>query len=231
MRQHIVTFVYWVNQNHDAALFWATAILALATFAVALYTARLAKETKKLREGSDAAVGEQVANAQRSAKAAEESAKAAGDTAQSTKILVETAHRAWVLMTALRLEPELSGLAAQTKVSIRVANLGQTPATELRVDDFLEVHVGNVPASLIYPTGAPHSTYYLGPAQHVLMAQAIVLDPDAIAEINAGRSKLISAGHLKYRDFRGIERETVWCCIFDPLLKAFIAADVHNRCT
>jgi hypothetical protein len=232
MWQEIVNFVHWINQNHDAALFWATTILALATFAVAIYTARLANETKALRVGSDKALGEQVANAQRAAIAAEQSAKAAGDTAESTKVMVETAYRAWILMTSLHLDPpESSELAAETKVKIKVENLGQTPANELKVDDFLDVHVGDVPASLVYPPGAPQSNFYLGPGQFVFMAQKIALDASAIAEIKAGRSKLVSAGHLKYRDFRGVDRETVWCCVFSPPVGAFIAAKVHNRCT
>lgn len=231
MYQEIVTFVHWINQNHETALFWATTILALSTFVVAIHTARLANETKRLREGSDAALGKQVANAQRAAEASERSAKAAGDTAESTKIMVETGYRAWVLMTALYLDPKSSELAENTKVRIRVANLGQTPATELTVDDFLEVHVGDVPANLVYPDGAPHSTYNLGPAQHVFVDQEIDLDANSIAELNAGSSKLVSAGHLKYRDFRGVARETVWCCVFSPQNRAFIAAGVHNLCT
>jgi hypothetical protein len=231
MLEQVVYLVHLINQNHDAALFWVTAILAVATFAVAMYTAKLATETRKLREGSDAALGEQVANAKRAATAAEESARAAGVTAESTRVLVETANRAWVLMTALRLDPDSPTLPAQTNVSIKVENLGHTPATELTVDDFLEVHIGEVPANLVYPINAPHSNYYLGPGQHVLMVQRIALDPNTLAEISAGRSKLVSAGHLKYRDFRGVNRETVWCCVFSPAYGAFIAADLHNRCT
>src|SRR5260370_19202930 len=142
MWQAALTFFSWVHGNKDEALFWATTVLAVATFVVALYTAKLARETKKLRQGTDAAMVEQISYARRAAAASEQSAIAAQTSAHATKVLVEVGQRPWVLMAELHIDAEDKQLTANTRLQIKVVNLGNTPALGLKLYDFLQVQYG-----------------------------------------------------------------------------------------
>lgn len=221
----------WIHQNQSDALIYVIAALALATFAVALYTAMLARETKKLRKSADDTAVEQILNNRRAADATEQSAFAAQISANSTKRLVEVGQRAWVFMVELHIDAEKPELSTETKTKIKVTNLGNTPALHLRIDDLLDLYSNGIPDELVFPESETHSEHILGPGQFVYIAQNVQLNSEQLAMIRDGKWALISAGKLTYKDVTGIDRETLWCCRFSPQHQAFLAAEKHNRCT
>jgi hypothetical protein len=101
-------------------------------------TGWLALETRKMREGSDKAIGElskHAASAATASAASSESAKASAAALQSSVRLAQNGQRAWIFVSAIGRPPNEHLTMLGATVTFR--NGGPTPATHFWVESYL----------------------------------------------------------------------------------------------
>jgi hypothetical protein len=162
-----------------------------------------------------------------SARSAEQSAQAARASAEAARDTAELAKRAWVHATEFRLSLK-SQPGENSALEVSVANLGSTPARELRVASSFLV-CDEMPADV--PLKARVHNVALGPGVSFSLAHFLRVSPAEYLAISSGRKLLVASGHAQYSDVFGVERETRWCAVYDSNVKAFLAAAEGNAAT
>jgi hypothetical protein len=166
-------------------------------------------------------------SAQLSAQAAVASAQAAQAAAEAARDTAELAKRAWVHVTEFRLSLK-SQPGENSALEVSVANLGSTPARELRVASSFLV-CDEVPADV--PLKSRVHNVALGPGVSFSLAHFLRVSPAEYLAIASGRKLLVTCGHAQYSDVFGVERETRWRAVYDSNVKAFLAAAEGNSAT
>lgn len=166
-------------------------------------------------------------SAQLSAQAAVASAQAAQAAAEAARDTVELAKRAWVHATEFRLSLK-SQPGENSALEVSIANLGSTPARELRVSSSFLV-CDEMPADV--PLKARVHNVALGPGVSFSLAHFLRVSPAEYLAIASGRKLLLACGHAQYSDVFGVERETRWRAVYDSNVKAFLSAGEGNSAT
>lgn len=166
-------------------------------------------------------------SAQLSAQSAAASAQAAQAAAEAARDTVELAKRAWVHATEFRLSLK-SQPGENSALEVSIANLGSTPARELRVASSFLV-CDEIPADV--PLKARVHNVALGPGVSFSLAHFLRVSPAEYLSIASGRKLLVACGQAQYSDVFGVERETRWRAVYDSNAKAFVAAPQGNSAT
>jgi hypothetical protein len=162
-----------------------------------------------------------------SAQSAGESAQAARASAEAARDTAELARRAWVHATEFRLALK-SQPGENSALEVAIANLGSTPARELRVaSNFLVCD--EIPADALLKSRV-HNVV-LGPGVSFSLAHYLRVSPAETLAIASGRKLLLACGQAQYCDVFGVERETRWRAVYDTNAKAFVAAAEGNSAT
>jgi hypothetical protein len=201
-------------------------IVALAISIAALATAwwqRRSSEAETVNRRVEAA----EKSAKLSAEAAAASAQAARAAAEAARDTAELAKRAWVHATEFRLSLK-SQPGENSALEVSIANLGSTPARELRVASSFLV-CDQIPADV--PLKARVHNVALGPGVSFSLAHFLRVSPAEYLAIASGRKLLVTCGHAQYSDVFGVERETRWRAVYDSNAKAFLAASEGNSAT
>jgi hypothetical protein len=161
------------------------------------------------------------------AGSAVQSADAAKEAAQTNRSLGELRTRAWVHATEFRVTLKPQGNENST-LEVRIANLGSTPARELRVTT--NFHLENdVPDEL--PLKPRVSNVVLGSGVNFSISHFLRVSPADLAAIGTGRRLLLACGQADYLDVFGVARQTRWCAIYNSSGNSFTPASKHNSTT
>jgi hypothetical protein len=166
-------------------------------------------------------------SAQLSAQAAAASAQAAQAAAEAARDTAELAKRAWVHATEFRLSLK-SQPGENSALEVSIANLGSTPARELRVASSFLV-CDEIPEDV--PLKSRVHNVALGPGVSFSLAHFLRVSPAEYLAIASGRKLMVTCGHAQYSDVFGVERETRWRAVYDSNVKAFLAAAEGNSAT
>jgi hypothetical protein len=173
---------------------------------------------------SAAAARSAVRAAEFSARSAAQSAISAAETAGALRAVAESGRRAWVHAVDFKLtlktqQPDNSSL------DIAIANLGATPARELKVStNFLICDE----TSEDPPLKLRVSNVALGPGVSFSLSHFLRVSQADLVSVSTGRRVLLCCGKAQYRDVFDIERETRWCTQYDFTAKTFMPASKHN---
>jgi hypothetical protein len=215
----------------SSALAAVAVAISLAALGLAWWksgSARDPVETANRRAGaaeSSAQVCAEAAAA--SARSAEHSAQAALASAEAAKDTVELAKRAWVHATEFRLALK-SQPGENSTLEVSIANLGSTPARELRVGSNFLI-CDEMPSDLQLKSRV-HNVV-LGPGISFSLAHFLRVSPADTLAIASGRKLMLACGQAQYCDVFGVERETRWRAVYDSNAKAFLAAADGNSAT
>jgi hypothetical protein len=163
--------------------------------------------------------------AEQSAQAAERGALAASETSLAMRAVAESGKRAWVYPVDFRLTIKLQP-GENSSMDVSIANLGTTPARELKVST-LFLLCDATPDDL--PFKPRVFNVALGPGVSFSLSHFLRISQADLAGITTGRRVLISGGKAEYRDVFDVARETCWCATYDHNAKAFVAAGKHNK--
>ena len=162
-----------------------------------------------------------------SARSAEQSAQAAQASAEAAKATLELAKRAWVHATEFRLALK-SQPGENSTLEVWIANLGSTPARELKVaSNFLVCD--EMPAEPQLKSRV-HNVV-LGPGVSFSLAHFLRVSPADSLAIASGRKHMLACGQAQYSDVFGMQRETRWRAVYDYNTKAFLSAPDGNSAT
>jgi hypothetical protein len=197
----------------------------------------LAEELKRTRLPVEAANSRAEAaekSAQHSAKAAAagaqssaQSAQAAMAAADAARGILELGKRAWVHATEFRVSLKTQPNENST-LEISIANLGATPARELKLASNFLVCDETPQAPPLKPRV---NNVALGPGVSFSLAHFLRVSPAELTSIATGRKLLLACGRADYRDVFGVARATSWCATYDYNAKAFVPAPEHNSTT
>jgi hypothetical protein len=215
----------------SAALAGGAMVISVVALAMAWWhwrTARDPVETANRRSKSAETSAQLcVQAAAASARSAEQSALAAKASAEAARDTAELAKRAWVHATEFRLALK-SQPGENSTLEVSIANLGSTPAREVRVaSNFLICD--EMPADLQLKSRV-HNVV-LGPGVSFSLAHFLRVSPADSLAIASGRKLMLTCGQAQYCDVFGMERETRWRAIYDSSAKAFLAAAEGNSAT
>jgi len=168
-----------------------------------------------------------VAAAEGAAQSALRATSAAEEVAQSNRALAEIGKRAWVHAAEFRVSLKPQGNENST-LEVRIANLGSTPARELKVTTNFHVEDA-VPGEL--PLKPRVSNIVLGPGVSFSISHFLRLSPADLAAIGTGRRLLLASGQAEYVDVFGVARVTRWCAIYNYSGNSFAPAAKHNSTT
>jgi len=175
-----------------------------------------------------AAASEAAARAaEQSALSAERSANAASEATAAIQALAESGRRAWVHAVDFRLTLKTQQ-NENSSLEVSIANLGATPARELRVSSNFLI-CDETPEDL--PLKPRVSNIALGPGVSFSLSHFLRVSQADLMGVTTGRKVLLACGKAQYRDVFDVERETRWCASYDYSVKAFVAADRHNLTT
>ncbi|HLI82311.1 MAG TPA: hypothetical protein VKV17_00245 [Bryobacteraceae bacterium] len=204
-------------------LVWETAgswVLSAAALAIACRQWRagrapVARANRKAEEAeASARLCAEAAGA--SGRGAEQSAAAARAAAEAAKDTAELAKRAWVHATEFKLALK-SQPGENSALEVAIANLGSTPARELRVaTNFLVCD--EIPADV--PLKSRVHNLVLGPGVSFSLAHYLRVSPAEALAIASGRKRMLACGQAQYCDLFGVERETRWRAVYDANAKA-----------
>jgi hypothetical protein len=184
----------------------------------AWYARRQTKAAERQAEANEEAVrlqheilksqSEQTASA---LQIAERSAIAAEQSAMSTKTLVETGQRAWLVVE--RIAPLVDATCrfqVPNRCEVHIRNGGNTPAMNVLMDHFI-LATSPLTDEVGFPDPAPHI------ARGVIGAQATDVhwtrgpSQEIEPHIASGTHHLVDYGRLWYHDVFGNKHETTWC--------------------
>lgn len=182
-----------------------------------------------LKIGEQNALGGQMAAkaAESAAASALRSAEAAAEAAQSNRVIAELGKRAWVHAAEFRASLKTQGNENST-LEVRIANLGSTPARELKVSTSFQIE-NEVPDEL--PLKPRVTNIVMGPGVSFSISHFLRLSPADVAAISTGRRVLLACGQADYVDVLGMARQTRWCAIYNYSGNSFAAAAKHNLTT
>ena len=162
--------------------------------------------------------------AEQAAASARQSAQASAETARSNWALTELGKRAWVHATEFRAALKTQG-AENSTLEIRIANLGNTPARELKVSTNFHIE-DEVPDELSLKPRA--NNIVLGPGVGFSISHFLRVSPADLAAISTGRRVLLACGQADYVDVLGVARQTRWCAVYNVNGNSFTPAAKHN---
>jgi hypothetical protein len=162
-----------------------------------------------------------------SAKAAAASAHSAEASAVAARGIAELGKRAWVHATEFRLSLKTQTNENST-LDVWIANLGSTPARELKIaSNFLVCD--QAPPELTWKPRV--NNVVLGPGVSFSLSHFLRVSPADLASIMTGRKLMVTYGQAQYYDVFGVPRETRWCATYDSNAKAFVATSGNNSVT
>jgi hypothetical protein len=174
---------------------------------------------------SAAAAQSAVRAAEQAAQAAERSTLAASETTSAMRAVAESGKRAWVHPVDFRFTIKLQP-GENSSMDVSIANLGTTPARELKVSTAFLL-CDETPEDL--PLKPRVFNVALGPGVSFSLSHFLRISQADLAGITTGRKVLLSCGRAEYHDVFDVARETCWCAAYDYNAKAFTAAGKHNK--
>ena len=206
-------------------------VVSVAALAVALWQWRSTRapveSVNRRAEAAETSAQLCAQAAAASARSAEQSAQAARAAAEAARDTAESAKRAWVHATEFRLALK-SQPAKNSALEVSIANLGSTPARELKVaSNFLVCE--EMPSDLQLKSRV-HNVV-LGPGVSFSLAHFLRVSPADTLAVASGRKLMLACGQAQYCDVFGVERETRWRVVYDSNAKAFLAAAQGNSAT
>lgn len=194
----------------------------------------LAKDGRARSANAEAGANRSAAASEAAARAAEQSAlsaqasaNAATEATAALQALAESGRRAWVHAVDFRLTLKTQQ-AENSSLEVSIANLGATPARELKVSSNFLI-CDETPED---PPLKPRvSNIALGPGVSFSLSHFLRVSQADLMGVTTGRKMLLACGKAQYRDVFDVERETRWCASYDYSAKAFVAADRHNLTT
>lgn len=186
-----------------------------------------ARSVRTIAETSARSALECAEAARLSAAAAACAGDASRESAGVSRTLAELGNRAWVHATEIRAVLKTKDNENST-LEVRIANLGSTPARQLRL--LSSFHIADeVPDDL--PLKPRVSNIVLGPGVSFSLSHFLRVSPADAAAIATGKRLLLASGQAEYVDVYGIQRETRWCAVYNFSDSTFSAAAKHNSVT
>jgi hypothetical protein len=220
-------------------------LVALPILALAAAILWLALETRKLRVGTDEALGfarstlklqeKATEDALRTAERHASTAAAASETTRQIAVTLrlgaEAAHRAWLSVDSITILTR-SGRNFPVGVTTLLRNGGRTPAVDLEITQFYLVERA-LPQTLDFETPDAAHEGILGPGSSMKLALSLAYVPgfEAASRILEGQESVFLYGRARYRDILGTRRETTWAFRYDPDLCQFRPGANHNSIT
>jgi hypothetical protein len=175
--------------------------------------------------GACAAASKSAAQAaERSAQSSERSALAATETASALRATAESARRAWVHAVEFKLTLKTQA-PDNSSLDVSIANLGATPARELKVSTNFLICDDTPDEPQLKPRVL---NVALGPGVSFSLSHFLRVSQADYVAVSSGRKVLLSCGKAQYRDVFDLERETSWCAQYDATAKAFLPSAKHN---
>jgi hypothetical protein len=137
----------------------------------------------------------------------------------------EAGKRAWVHATDFRLTLKTQP-AENSSLDVFIANLGTTPARDLRVTTSFLI-CDDTPDEV--PLKPRVLNVALGPGISFSVTHFLRISPADLVGVTTGRKALLCFGRAEYLDVFDVARETRWCMSYDSNSKAFVAAGKHNQ--
>jgi hypothetical protein len=234
--------------------FW----VSVGTILLAMMTGWLALETRRMRRGSDKAMGELAKHAENAAAAAKESAEVAKKSAEALTSQTDVMASALKVAERSAIASEKSAAAADQSATLALqserawvmltkvqsspnlvklvflvisefVNSGRTPSSELQMSQDLKVVPGGLNVEPVYfPFGVGSSKGSLAAGEYCQLPNSIQLSPQEFAQVMNGAAIFYVYGIAKYKDVFGLPHETKWCLEFSPASKEFTYCSRFN---
>jgi hypothetical protein len=219
--------------------FW----VSVGTMALAIATIWLAMETRRMRRGSDKAMGELAKHAEHAANASIEQAKETGAAldvakrnadaserlAEANEALAISGQRGWFIVkeqagsvTPVQMQ---DGPRMQIHLSIRFVNAGKTPVANVRIRACSQILQSR---PLDYSEGCNNQHHpIVAPGTDIGIGQAIMCTHEEHRALTPAVRTAYFYGNVSYQDVFGYSRSTYWCYMYDH--GNFIPTDSNNK--
>jgi hypothetical protein len=223
---------------------WLTLTQAQAAQRLAREAARLADEATRVREMTAESIGAQanalnqgshenreaLAIAERTARAAEESARAAEESARATRMLAESAQRAYIGLGSMQVVRSDVSVGSPTVVRCEIRNSGKTPAFAVSSAQWLRP-LAELPAEPDYTGIDSTPKMDLAPGSVQTSDTTAVLDVPTTKSLRARELTVFLYGISRYTDIFGLARQTRWAFYWNPEKRQFTRCGHHNDMT